>query len=131
MSKMRRILAGGDKGFTLIELLVVIAVLGILAAIAIPRLGGVTDKARLSEAKSLAGSLRSAQEMYFAENNSYDTFTTADAIGNLSDYIDAGFDNINWEISSTDATTYSITISGTGPNAGLGVTATPGGVKEN
>lgn len=60
-----------EEGFTLIELLVVIAVLGILAAIGIPRLTGVNNRARLAEAEQTVGSLANAMEMYFVDNNSY------------------------------------------------------------
>lgn len=74
MKKFREILSSGERGFTLIELLVVIAVLGILAGIAVPRLGGVTDKAELTEAVSAIGSIKTAMEMAKVEYDNYPTF---------------------------------------------------------
>jgi prepilin-type N-terminal cleavage/methylation domain-containing protein len=59
------------KGFTLIELLIVVVIIGILAAIAIPRFASTKEKAFDSAAKSDLRNAMSAQEAYFADNQTY------------------------------------------------------------
>ncbi len=59
------------KGFTLIELMIVIAIIGILAAIAIPNFLNYQCKARQAEAKTNLGSIRTAEEAYYAEFSTY------------------------------------------------------------
>lgn len=59
------------KGFTLIELIVVIAILGILAAVLIPRFTGFTEKARATEALVDAKQIATALDSYYAENDAW------------------------------------------------------------
>ncbi|MFX0548753.1 type II secretion system protein [Hathewaya histolytica] len=59
------------KGFTLIELIVVIAILGILAAILLPRFSGFTDSAREKTVTSEAKAIYTSLEAYYAENGKY------------------------------------------------------------
>ncbi len=61
------------KGFTLIELLIVIVIIGILAAIAIPKFATTKEKAYLTAMKSDLKNLTTAEEAYFADNVAYTT----------------------------------------------------------
>ena len=65
------------KGFTLIELLIVVVIIGILAAIAIPKFANTKSKAYVTAMKSDLRNLVSAQESYFAANAKYTTDLTA------------------------------------------------------
>jgi len=52
------------NGFTLIELVIIMVILGVLAAVAIPRIGNTIDSSEASAEEAIIGSLRSALEVY-------------------------------------------------------------------
>lgn len=63
------------QGFTLIELMVVIVIMGILAAVAVPKLFGMIAKSKASEVGPAAGTYVKLQQAYFAEKNYYGGWT--------------------------------------------------------
>src|SRR5205809_5346576 len=96
------------KGFTLIELLIVVVIIGILAAIAIPKFANTKDKAYLASMKSDLRNLVTAEEAYFADSVKYSatigaggvTFTqstgnTAPTITTTADGWTANIKNVN------------------------------------
>lgn len=52
------------KGFMLLELIIVVAIIGILSAVAIPNLVGMTDEAKVSKIQSDLSTIGTAMEVY-------------------------------------------------------------------
>ena len=99
------------KGFTLIELLIVVVIIGILAAIAIPKFANTKEKAYLATMKSDLRNLATAQEAYASDNN--------------GDYIPAGTATVGVGAWNGYAPSSGVTVEILAPEAGAwGATAT-------
>jgi len=59
------------KGFTLVELMVVIVIIGVLAAVAIPKMVAAADKAKAAEGPQMLGTISNLQHAYRAAANTF------------------------------------------------------------
>ena len=108
------------KGFTLIELLIVVVIIGILAAIAIPKFSNTKEKAVISAMKSDLRNYASAQESYYADYTTYSDLTAETAYFRASagNTIAAGTSNgTSWEATATNAGTTQSCVMGSNTGA--------------
>jgi type II secretion system protein G len=101
------------KGFTLIELLIVVVIIGILAAIAIPKFAATKDKAKLASIKSDLRNLMNAQEAYFSDNATYGTLAQIQAASNY------GLSGGNTGAAAAVITGYTATVTNTSITGGF------------
>ena len=106
-------------GFTLMEVMVTLIIVAIVTALAMPMYNKTVDEMHKKEAKTVLGTIRSAELMYKIDHNNYTNATFgSDAAGNDSRSIlnvDI-YDNVDWEYGVAGA-------SGTGPAARATATA--------
>ena len=101
------------KGFTLIELLIVVVIIGILAAIAIPKFANTKEKAVVASMKSDLRNLVTTQEAFFSDNQDYAGVLGAAQINGLGGAGTAAFTpsaNNAIVLNYTDAAGWSATV---------------------
>lgn len=80
-----------SRGFTLIELLLVLVILGVLAAIVVPKFAGRTEQARQAAAKTQISSFATVLDAYEVDNGFYPKGKSG-----LNDLVQASRDAKNW-----------------------------------
>jgi prepilin-type N-terminal cleavage/methylation domain-containing protein len=117
------------KGFTLIELLIVVVIIGILAAIAIPKFANTKEKAYLASMKSDLRNIATTQEAYFADYQVYVTGAASNVGGATASTLNGFVPSAGVSVSSTASGgtgwVATSTHSGTAKTCAIGVGMTP------
>lgn len=75
-------------GFTLIELMIVVAIIGLLAAIALPKFSNLVIKSKEASVKGKLGALRGALNIYYADNEGVYPRANLAGLGTGGKYLD-------------------------------------------
>ncbi len=116
------------KGFTLIELLIVVLIIGILAAIAIPKFSNTKEKAYVAAMKSDLRNLVTAEESYFADNLTYGSIANLGTSYSSSAGVTVATSAVTgtgWSASATHTGTAQACTLALGAAAGTGASGVP------
>jgi prepilin-type N-terminal cleavage/methylation domain-containing protein len=115
-----------EKGFTLIELMVVIVIVGILAAVAIPKFTMASHKAKASEFPTVLTSIYTAQGAYEAEEGTY-----ASSLSDLDLTLDTDTKWFSYTLTSGGASAFTATASVKAPGFGDATAADNATIDQN
>jgi len=113
------------RGFTLIELMIVVVIIGILAALAIPKFMKVTGKAKVAEAKTILKEIFTLEKAHFNEHDYYVAFSSGSACDAIGFDLPEGNSRFTYQVTCTDSSadfearaTESVDVDGNGSTTG-------------